>query len=42
MTWQWDTTRDDIRKRPWRFQYRLPGHERTSDIVRITVLPPDY
>jgi len=41
MTWQWDTTTDDIRKRPWRFRYRIPGHERTSDIVRITVLPSD-
>jgi hypothetical protein len=42
MTWQWETTSDDIRRRPWRFQYGLFGHDTTSDIVRVKVVaPPD-
>lgn len=40
MTWQWDTTSHDIRRRAWRYQYRLPHHETTSDIVRVKVIAP--
>ena len=41
ITWAWETTLADAHPhKPWRFQFRLPGHGR-SDIVRITVFRPD-
>jgi hypothetical protein len=42
MSWQWDTSSDDVRPhRGWHFQYRLPGHGR-SDIVRVRISAPDF
>ena len=41
ITWAWDTTLADVHPhKPWRFQFKLPGHGR-SDIVRIRVFRPD-